>query len=755
MSANFSVVGTRVPDTEAVNRVTGGTEYSIDVSRPGMLIGRLLRSPYPHARIVRIDTSGAERLPGVKDVVTFEDVSPRPFGFPYNQYLLDDVVRFVGEEVAAVAAETTEIADEALKRIRVEYQRLPHVVDPQAALAPDAPQIHLGGNLSLFFDRFTEERGDVAQGFAEADGVFENHYRVSAQPIASLRQFACVAEWDGSELTIWDSNQVLFTRRAEVAGFLNLPLNKVKVLSPYEGGGFGEDNKYRYVPLAALLAVRTGRPVKMVVPHDYTFEACPKKRHAARFDVKLGYRNDGTFTAMDVKALYDKGAYTIGGSFVPATGAEALFNGYRTPHMRYEVTAVHTNTPPVGAYRGYGAVQSNFAVQSAIDEVAAQLGLDPTEVHRKNAIRPDDQLFFPAIHDVLDFSTVGGSAFLEAIDRGKAAIGWDRWRPDGLEGEAEGVRKGLGVALLTFAFGAVPDTSSALVRINLDGTVDLLMGMADLGGGQRTVMSMIVAEELGARLDDVQIFMGSTEYPPAPVTGIYASRNTVIAGSGAQLAAADAKRRLLEAAATLLDVEPEELEARDSEVVVTETGERLSFAEVLAGLGTPIEGFATYVHTPYVASTGMQFGACFAEVSVNTWTGRVRVDRLALVQDYGHVLNPLAVEGQIVGAALQSLGYALTEDYVLDKETVQCISRGWLDYRVPSHVDTPEIDVVLLENPDPRFPFGAKGGGESMIVCTHSAIANAVANAIGVRFASLPITPQKVLEALRGTGGGG
>lgn len=752
MSTPFAVIGTRVPDVEAVNRVTGRTEYSIDVFRPGMLIGRILRSPHPHAEIVDIDPSGAERLPGVHAVITFRDVPPKPFGFPYNQYLLDNKVRFVGEEVAAVAAETDELADEALKRIRVTYRPLPHVADPEEALKPDAPRIHASGNVAAIFDGFVEARGDVGQGFAEADGVFTKRYRVPPQPIASLRQFACVAEWDGNDLTIWDSNQVLFTRRAEIADFLNLPLDRVKVLSPYEGGGFGEDNVFRYGPLAALLAVKTGRPVKMIVPHDYSFEACPKKRHGAIFDVKIGYKMDGTFTAMEVKALYDKGAYTVGGSFVPAVGAESLFNGYRTPHMRYEVTAVHTNTPPVGAYRGYGAVQSNFAVMSAVDDLAAQLAVDPSELHRMNVIRAGDVLFYPAIEGNLDFSTVGAS-FWESIDRGKVAIGWDRWRAEGLPMGPRGIRKGLGLALLAFGFGASPDTSSALVRINPDGKVDLLMGMADLGGGQRTVMSMIVAEELGAKLGDVTITVGSTDLPPAPTLGTFASRTTVIAGSGAQLSAADAKRKLLEAAAAILGVTPAELETRDSEVIVTASNTHYTFQEIMAQVGEPIEGFDTYVHTFLASSTGMQQGACFAEVSVNTWTGKVDVDRLVLVQDYGRVLNPHGVEGQIVGAALQSLGYALTEDYVVDKSSVQCITRGWLDYRVPSHLDVPNIDVILLENPDPRFPFGAKGGGESMIVCTHSAIRNAIANAIRVRFDDLPITPKRVLEGLKAQGG--
>jgi CO/xanthine dehydrogenase Mo-binding subunit len=749
--SQYKILGSRVPDVRAVERVTGATVYSVDVIKPGMLTGRVVRSPYAHAEIVNIDTSAAESLPGVKAVVTYEDAPAIPFP-GYNLYVLDNTVRFVGEEVAAVAAETEEIADQAVKLVKVDYKPLPQVTSPQAALLPNAPQLFPGGNLNAPYNPLTSSRGDVNAGFSQADTVYENTYTVPFQPVASLRQFTCVAEWDGQNLTIYDSGQVIYTRQGELAALLNLPNNNVRVISPYEGGGFGEDNEFRYIPLAALLAMKSGRTVRMLMPQDYAFEAAPKKRHAVTMDVKIGTMSDGNITAMQVNTLFNKGGYLAGGTAVPIVGAECVFNGYRTPNMAYTCTSVFTNNPSAGAYRGYGGLQTNFAVQAAMDDLAAKLGMDPTDFHAMNCIRPDDVLsIYPY---TVDFSTIGGSAFIESINQGKAAINWSRWTPNGFATSQPNVLGGLGMSLLTYGFGASADTASAQVNINSDGTVSVYMGTADLGGGQPTTMAMIIAEELGANLSDITMYTGDTDYPPAPLLGTFASRTTMIAGNGAKSAAANAKQKLLNAAAAVLGVNASHLDTQSSSVVNTSTGTSVPFAQIMEKLGSTIEAYGTYVHTAEVSSTGFQLGACFAEVNVDTWTGKISVVNEVLVQDYGQVLNQLGVEGQMAGGAIQSLGYAIREDYVIDANTTQAITRDWLYYQVPTIMDAPDIVTIELENPDPRGPFGAKGGGESMIVCNHSAIRNAIANAIGVRFNSLPITPQMVIEGLKAKNGG-
>ncbi len=764
---SFSSIGRRVPDVHSKEKVTGTAKYTIDLDRPGMLIGRVVRSPYPRAKILSIDTSKAERLPGVAAVVTGKDVPAIAISsnFPpeYDIRILagaaDGTVRFVGDEVAAVAAVDEEVADAAVRLVDVRYEPMPSTADAASALQPGAPDVEspwFVGNVMSPYSPMVLARGDVDAGMAQADVVFTGHYQVPSQASASLRPFSCLAEWNGDQLTVYNDTQVMFTRRAELAALLQIPVGNVRVVSPFLGGGFGEDNVYRFIPLAAILAKKTGRPVKVILPQDYAFESSPNKRHAASFTVTIGAKNDGTMTAIDLTAYYDKGAYVAGGFSVPYVGARAVFNGYRVPNMRYSTYAVFTDNPPAGAFRGYGGVQSNFAVQSAVDDLAARLDMDPTQVHLLNCIRPDDVLTIEG--NSVDFSKVGGSAFIEAIGKGIVSSGWaTKWAPfSGLSsGSGDYTRSGIGMALLTYGFGHIPDTANASVSIKKSGIVEVTMGTSDLGGGQPTTMSMIVAEELGANLGDVSILTGDTLYPAAPLGGTFGSRTTFIAGNAAKAAAADSKQKLLTLAAQVLGTSPDSLSTGNSKVFVAGSGQSVSFAEVLQSLpdGGSIDGSGEYVHTPIVSRSGFQFGACFAEVEVDTWTGNVSPTRLVMVQDYGRAINPLAVEGQMQGAALQGVGYGLLEDYVMDKTTLQSLTRDWLYYRVPTILDVPEMVPIVLESPDPRGPFGAKGGGESMIICTHSAIRNAVANAIGVRFTSLPITPQMVLEALKSAGG--
>ncbi len=758
------VVGTSVPDVRGKERVTGTAQYAIDLSRPNMLFGRVVRSTYPNAKILSIDTSKAEGLPGVKAVITGKDVPAAPFP-PFLSYDLrvlagasDSYVRFVGDEVAAVAAETEETADAAARLVEVQYQPRPFNLDAQTTTLPGAPDVgsSMGypGNVQLGYSPLVMARGDVDAGLAEADVVFEGDYNAPPQPAASLRPFSCLAEWDGPNLTVYNDSQVIYVRQGELADLLGIPTANVRVVSQFMGGGFGEDNLYRLIPLAAILAKKTSRPVKMVMPQDYAFEGSPNKRHAASFNVKLGAKSDGTITAIDLQATYDKGAYLAGGASVPYVGARAVFNGYRVSNMRYTAYAVFTDNPPAGAFRGYGGVQSNFAVQSAIDDLAGKLGMDPTDVHYLNCIRPDDVLEIE--RELVDFTQVGGSAFMEAIEKGRDATDWRaRWKAFSASGGSGQVRTGLGMALLTYGFGHKPDTANVSVYIRPTGRIDVMTGTADLGGGQPTTISMIVAEELGATLGDVSVSLGDTNLPPAPFLGTFGSRTTFIAGNAARLAAADAKQRLLTTAAGMLGTTPDNLTTSGSQVLVNGSDKTATFSDVVRSLpgGGSIEGAGEYVHTAQTSKSGFQFGACFAEVEVNQWTGKIAVKRLVMAQDYGRVINPRAAEGQMQGAAIQGLGYGILEDYAVDVTTAQSTTRDWLYYGVPTITDIPEMVSMAIENPDPRGPFGAKGGGESMIICTHSAIRNAVANAIGVRFTSLPITPKMVMDALKAGGG--
>ena len=758
-----SVVGTNVPDLRGAQRVTGTAQYTIDLTRPNMLIGRVVRSTQPRATIVSIDTSKAQALPGVKAVITGKDVPEIPFPplLSYDLRVLagssDNGVRFVGDELAAIAAETAEIADAAAKLVEVQYQPLPFNLDAATTMNPGAPDVEspwFPGNVQTAYSPLVMARGDVDAGFAQADVVFQGQYQVPPQPAASLRSSCALAEWEGENLTVYTDSQVIFVRQGELATLLGIPTQNVRVVSQFLGGGFGEDNLWRFIPLAAVLAQKTSRPVKMVMPADYAFEGSPNKRHAASFTVKLGATSDGTLTAIDLQATFDKGAYLAGGSSVPYVAARGIFNGYRCPNMSYTTYAVFTDNPPAGAFRGYGGVQSNFAVQSAMDDLAAQLGMDPTALQYMNCIRPDDVLEIE--EEPVDFSQVGGSAFMEAIEKGMASTDWaTRWSPTGPVSSTGHTRTGLGMALLTYGFGHKPDTANVSINIKPDGQVEVTMGTSDLGGGQATTMAMIVAQELGAALGDVSVLLGDTNYPAAPALGSFGSRTTFIAGNAAKAAAANAKQNLLQAAAGLLGTTADQLTSNNSQVVVNGSSRSASFSAVAQSVsgGAGVQGSGQYVQTLQTSKSGFQFGACFAEVQINQWTGKIDVKKLTMVQDYGQVINPLAAEGQMQGAAIQGIGYGLLEDYVVDPTTAQSITRDWLYYRVPTIMDVPEMVPISIENPDPRGPFGAKGAGESMIICTHSAIRNAIANAIGVRFSSIPITPQMVLEALK-TGGG-
>ena len=749
-----------MPDVRAKERVTGTATYTIDMDRPGMLIGRVVRSPYARAKILNIDTSRAESIPGVKAVITYKDVPDIPFPSYYGWYDLrllagaaDPHVRFVGDEVAAIAAETEEIADLASKSLDITYEPLPSSGSLDESMqqgAVDVESPFFSGNMMTPYAPMILSRGDTVAGFADADVVLEKEYRVPPQAAASLRPYCCLAEWDGDQLTVYNDSQVIYTRQAELATLLQIPVAKVRVVSQFMGGGFGEDNIYRFIPLAAILAQKTGLPVKMVMPQDYAFESSPNKRHAALFKVKLGAKSDGTLTAIDLYAVYDKGAYLAGGYSVPYVGARAIFNAYRVPNMRYEVYAVFTDNPPAGAFRGYGGVQSNFAVQSAMDDLADMLGMDPTSLHLLNCIRPDDVLEIEG--NPVDFTQVGGSAFIEAIQKGMAASDWTAKRAQNATAGSGHVRSGIGMALLTYGFGHIPDSANVNISIQQNGQILITMGMADLGGGQPTTMSLLVAEVLGANLSDISINLGDTQYPGAPLQGTFGSRTTFISGNAAVAAATNARQQLLEVASKFLNADVGSLYTAGSRVFVTGSGQSASFGEVLSGASgaSGIAASGQYVHSSATSKSGFQFGACFAEVQVDTWTGKISTSNLVLVQDYGQVINPLAAEGQMQGAAMQGLAYGILEDYVVDATTSQSITRDWLYYRVPTIADVPPMTTITLENPDPRGPLGAKGGGESMIICTHSAIRNAIANAIGIRFTSLPITPQSVIEALKG-----
>ncbi|MFW6068846.1 MAG: xanthine dehydrogenase family protein molybdopterin-binding subunit [Chloroflexota bacterium] len=746
------VVGTSAVRVDGIEKVTGAARYAADYNLPGTLYGKILRSPHAHARVVRVRKEKALALEGVRAVISVEDVprvkhygapAPRSGSLVADQYIFDNKVRFVGDGVAAVAATSEEVAEEAVQLIEVEYEPLPAVFEPEDALQPDAPRIH-DGESNEVMEPILLERGDVEVGFAEADYIFEGTYRTGRPAPAYMEPNACVCHFDyDGRLTIWSSTQCAFMVRGILSEVLEIPLHKIRVIVEHMGGGFGaKQDLYQHEFICALLAKKTGRPVKMEYTRKETFLAS-KTRHPVTVYLKQGVKKDGTLTAREARYISNTGGYASHGPGVTAVGCIDLTSLYRCPNLKIEGRSVYTNVPMAGAFRGFGAVQAFFALDCQMDEIAAALEIDPLQVRLQNAVREGD--LAPSEHHV------HGDSLLACLRRGAEEVGWTQWRI--AKREAKGpIRRGWGIGIEMHPSGAYPDIqeqSNAILQLNEDGTVNLLTGVADLGTGAKTVMAQIAAEELGTSLENIHIVSGDTDVMPYD-TGAYASRTTYVGGGAVKKAAADLKRQLLELASEELEVGVADLEVRVGHIGVRGVPDSaISFKELIAGHGSYNQRtlIAQATHEPTVAYS---FAAHFAQVAVDMETGQVQVEKVIAVHEVGKAINPRGVEGQIEGGIQQGIGHSLTEDLVIDKETGRPLNPSFVDYKMPLSMDMPEIKPIILElQPDPTAPFGAKGIGEDPIIPIGPAIANAVYDAIGVRIRELPITPEKVLQKLR------
>jgi len=753
----FSIVGKSVRRDDVLEKITGEALYTGDVKLPGMLHGKILRSTVAHALIKHIDVSKALAYPGVKAVLTHKDVPrvlhygsphPRSASCTKDQYILDDRVRFWGEGVAAVAAISEEIADEALDLIEVEYEPLPAVFDPQAALEPDAPQIHdvgPGGNLVL--EPVHINRGDIDAGFAQADFVLEGVFEGGRPHPAYMEPNVCIADWDGSnKLTFWTSTQTSFMVRGILAEVLGLPLTKVRVLVDHMGGGFGaKQDLFQHEFLCALLAKHTRRPVKMEFTRRETFVA-GRARHPCKMWVKQGFRNDGTIVAREMKLLYDSGAYGSHGPGVTIVGTSAAVSLYRCDNIRLEGRCAYTNTPINGAFRGYGVVQSYYPLDIQMDEAAHHLGMDPAELKLKNAVREGD--IAPSGHPIV------GHGLEACIRHGMQVLNWKalRQRDRTPDPARPHIRTGWGLGCEMHGSSAYPgikEQGNATLKINEDGTVTLLTGAAGLGTGAHTALAQIAAEELGLRFEDVGVIHGDTDVVPWDI-GAFASHTTYLVGSAVKIAAGKARSAILERAALKLDVAPDTLELKAACVFVRhEPARRMTVAEAMGpSRGIPAANIVT--HGTYEPTKSYSFAAHFAQVEVDIDSGIVQVKRVMPVHDVGRVIHPIAAQGQIEGGIQQGIGHTLTENYVIDKTNGRSLNAGLVDYKMPLSMDMPDIETIILEAaPDPGGPWGAKGVGEDPIIAIGPAIANAIFDAIGVRFHHYPITPEDILNALR------
>lgn len=751
----LSVVGKWLPPIDGVERVTGKAPFTADIKLPEMLYAKVLRSPHAHAKIKKIDTSKAEALPGVRAVITYQNV-PRNRGYGAgaasffsaadNQYTpFDDRVRLVGDEVAAVAADTLDIAEEALDLIEVEYETLPAVFEAEEAMKLGAPQLHPDhpfGNIALGIKQVSKV-GDPDKGFTEADKIFEDSYSVHDGAPTPLEPHACVAYWEGDKVTLWSCSQNCFQVQTYIAGTLKMPLNKVRAITTYSGGGFGNKYQERYLMITVLLAKKTGRPVKLVYTREEGIVNGRGGRYPMTFKLKAGVKNDGTITALTGEWITALGPY-----YILSGGPTFIFGTYKSPY-KSEGYGVFTNRPVVhGYYRGVGAPQAYFAQEQLLDEVAEKLGMDPTEFKQKNYI--DTGWPFPAG----PLSTCG---IKEAMKIGKEAIGWEMRHKPGAGPTYEGTKKrGIGFGGFVPWIGRGFAASAAVVKINRDGSVILLAGFSDTGGNQRTTMAQTAAEVVGVRYENVSVVCGDTDATPMD-TGSFASRVGATMSFAVWKAATEAKLQLLGLAAPLLGVKPEELDTKEGQVFVKASPEKkLSFAEVFVKGTKPSYGTCIpelvgrgAVDIAFGTDPTRSFHGAFSEVEVDTETGEVKVLKHVLLPEVGRALNPFVVEAQAEGGGIQGIGWALAEHLIWDKTTGKMLNPNYEDYKIPTFLDMPDdIMAPIVEPIEPLHPLGVKGVGEPAITTTPPSIANAVYNAIGVRFKDAPLTPDKILRAL-------
>jgi len=764
---NMAVVGKSVKRLDTVGKVTGTAIYAGDVSLPGMLHAKIKRSTLAHATIKRIDAGKALKLPGVKAVLTHENVPrvlhygsphPRSASVTRDQYILDSKVRYWGEGVAAVAATSEEIAEEARDLIEVEYEALPALLTVEEALRPSAPLIHdtgPGGNLVL--EPVIVSRGDVSRGFAEADLIIEGDFKLGRPVPAYMEPNVCLCQWDGiGKLTVWISTQTPFMVRGILAEVLGLPLHNVRVLVNHMGGGFGaKQDLFQNEFLCALLAKQAKRPVRMELSRKETFLS-GRSRHSGRVWLKQGFKKDGTITARQARVTFDSGAYGSHGPGVTAVGTAALTSLYRCENVHLEGRCVYTNTPIAGAFRGYGVVQTYYALDIQMDEAAERLCIDPAQLKLRNAVREGD--LAPSGHPIT------GHGLEDCIRRGMDEVGWPQCRrqaaaPAAAQAQQENIdrrlRYGWGIGCEMHGSSAYPgikEQGNAIIKMNEDGTVTLLTGATGLGTGTHTALAQIVAEEMGVKFEDVAVVHGDTDVVPWDI-GAFASHTTFMVGRAAQMAAVEVKKQLLERAAERLEAAADDLEIAGGMISVKGVpnmaiGVREAIAPRLGMPAAHLVGTATYHPTK-----SYSFAAHFVQVKVDTQTGQIEVVQVVPVHEIGRVIHPVAAAGQIEGGIQQGIGHTLTEDYVIDPTDGRPLNSSFVDYKVPLSLDMPPIRTLILETaPSAGGPFGAKGVAEDPIIAIGPAITNAVYDAIGVRFRHYPITPEQVLIALRDCG---
>jgi xanthine dehydrogenase molybdenum-binding subunit len=753
---NMSSVGKRIPKLDAVDKATGRVKYIQDLKMPGMLYGKILYSKYAHAKIVKIDTSRAREMPGVLAVLSGDDVPEIPMGvYKDNRPLKKGKVRSFRDEVAAVAAVSPEIAKAALKRIEVTYEALPAVFDPEEAIKAAAPLIHEAHKTNVLKMPWKLHYGDVDAARKEAAHVVEDRFSTTWVTHCCMGTSGALAEFDpANNLTVYSNTQIPSLAQKDFLDALRamgLKDRRVRVIKPCIGGGFGSKlDTYAYEYIAILLAFYTRRPVKVEFDRTEEFVAT-STRQPTITSIAQGCDKNGKLLFRDVSMILDNGAYTSWGATTPSVMMMPITTLYRVPNVRYEAKCVYTNNTYSQAMRGYGNPQATFAIESTMDMLSECVGMDPVEFRRLNANQPGD-----VSTQGLRITTCG---LKECMDAVKANLEWEKPRSKG---------EGVGMASLIHVGGGArvykSDGCGTIIKMDDFGKIDLFTGSTDMGQGSDTVVAQIVAEELGLEVSDIHVIHTDTDICPWDV-GAHASRTTFVAGNAALGAARKIKARILELGAKQLESPLEKLVLRDRHIVHQDDPEKkIEIGKLLRKAHFSHGGqmlMAEHFYDPANENMGKDFrgnmsmtytfGTHGVRVRVDEETGKVQVLKYVAAHDVGKAINPLLLEGQVYGGVMMGLGYALTEQVISEKG--QNMNPNFRDYKILTAKDVVPIEAPVLETYDADGPFGAKGIGEPGCVPTAPAVANAIYDALGVRIKDLPITPEKVLAAVRGKQG--
>jgi len=751
--SEYSIIGKPTTNVDGAAKVSGEAVYTFDMTLPNMLYGKLLRSPHPHARIISIDTSEAEKLPGVKAVITGKDTPGGRYGlwrrFPElcdQEVLATTKVRFIGDPVAAVAAVSEAIAEKALDLINVEYELLPAVFEPLDAIKDDAPLVHDDCDNNINNTRHIEW-GDVDEGFKNSDYIREDRFTYGSQHPAPTEVHNSLASYDkgSGRLTVWSSTQSPYYLQLGLADALKMREGDIRVIKPHVGGGFGGKNSTMPDSVnAAVLSMKTGRPVKIVFNREEEFSTT-EHRTAMHLAVKIGLKKDGTIMAKEFKLITDGGAYTaLGATTLYLTGTYATFP-YKIPSYRYDGVRTYTNKMWATSVRNFGGTEAIYASETQLDRAAHDLGIDPIEIRRKNAMTPG--------YEAPGQYKVGSCGLLPSIDKVEERIK-EKWTDLSKD-------EGVGFTLFAYMCGGIfnwIDTpyafSGAMVKVNIDGTVDLFTQGSDIGQGTNTVNVMICAEELGIGIEDIRLHPADTATTPVDL-GAWASRETMMNGNAVKDAASNVKKKLIEVARMKLGENiVYDLEVKDKRIFLALRPERgFSYYDIVKDAiklndGEPILGVGHYTpHRKGMVSPAWAFGSMAIRVKIDRETGLVEVKDVIVAHDCGQPINPLGIRGQVEGSVHLGLGWGLCEDLPTDNGLI--LNPSFADYKIFRTRDMPQIELMEVPTYEPGGPFGAKESAEGAVAPTSPAIANAIYNVTGAEFNSNVLKPEKVLKAIR------